>query len=103
MLKRLLLIKAHPGWNYVDSNPVNRTDPSGLCWYPNLQTGGTSMDSLNPPPSGLCSWFIEIFEQNGWNIPTNATPNNWISYISENERARLLSAKLTPPRNIEHH
>src|SRR5687768_14164436 len=42
---------SHNRWNYVESNPINRTDPSGLCWYPNPQTGGILIDSVTPSPN----------------------------------------------------
>jgi len=66
-------------WMYVEGNPVNRTDPSGLCWYPNLQTGGTLFDHSIPNPN-LCPWFIEAFKQ----------------HIPESERAQFLSSHSAP-------
>ena len=79
-------------WLYVQGNPINRTDPSGLCWYPDLQTGRTEIDPFNPPPIGICSWFRDMLHQNGWNMPSNATPDNWINYIPQSERAQILSS-----------
>ena len=67
-------------WAYVEENPINRRDPSGQCWYPNLQTGGLNFDLLDPS-SGICSWFIKMYQQNGVTIPTNATPDNWLDSI----------------------
>jgi RHS repeat-associated protein len=26
-------------WNYVEGNPINRTDRSGKCWYGDVSTG----------------------------------------------------------------
>jgi GH24 family phage-related lysozyme (muramidase) len=36
-------------WNYTDSNPINRVDPSGHCF------GGTFWDLFRPPYLDLCS------------------------------------------------
>jgi len=47
-------------WNYVGANPVNRTDPSGKCWYPNLQTGGIGYD-FSDPFTGICPSFVNVF------------------------------------------
>jgi len=67
-------------WNYVGSNPVNRTDPTGRCWYPK-QGGGVNFDLSDPSPA-LCSWFINSFGNNGITIPSDATPSNWLNSIS---------------------
>ena len=73
-------------WNYVASNPVNRTDPRGHGWYPNTQNGGISYDGSNPDP-GLCPWFISVFQSNGITIPANATPQaHRFSYLLSNPR-----------------
>jgi RHS repeat-associated protein len=39
-------------WNYVDGNPINRTDPSGMCW---IISGGVNVwipDGATPCQSG---------------------------------------------------
>ena len=73
-------------WNYVDGNPINRIDPSGHCWYPNLQTGGVSIDPSDPS-SGICSWFTDVYQQNGVKISTNATPGNWVDSLPAHLRS----------------
>ena len=75
-------------WNYVGSYPVNRTDHSGRCWYPNLQSGGISQD-ITVPSSGICPWFVNVFQSNGISIPTNATPNNWLDSLPLELRLRI--------------
>jgi len=81
-------------WNYVASNPINRTDPTGKCWYPK-QGGGVSVDSSDPS-SGICSWFVNVFQQIGVNISPNATPNNWLASLPLNQQL-LLSQYVTCP------
>ncbi|HEU0291242.1 MAG TPA: RHS repeat-associated core domain-containing protein [Anaerolineales bacterium] len=62
-------------WMYTGGNPINRTDPSGQCWYP--QTGGgIGIDYSDLSPL-LCSWFVNYFQSNGITIPPDATPQNW--------------------------
>src|SRR5829696_4167766 len=63
-------------WDYVGANPVNQTDPSGHCWYPNLENGGVSYDITDPSPS-LCAWFTNNFPT----VPTNSTPHNWLDSL----------------------
>ncbi|HEU0291238.1 MAG TPA: RHS repeat-associated core domain-containing protein [Anaerolineales bacterium] len=77
-------------WNYVGSNPINRTDPTGQCWYPDASRGGISYDVTDPSPA-LCSWFINLYQSNGITIPANATPGNWLNSIPPEHRALILS------------
>lgn len=77
-------------WNYVGSNPLNRIDPTGQCWYPNAINGGISYD-VNDPSPALCSWFINVFQKNGITIPVNATPTNWLDSIPPEQRALILA------------
>jgi hypothetical protein len=77
-------------WNYTGSNPINRTDPSGNCWYPNLQTGGISID-LSDLSLGICSWFVTALQQNGISISPNVTPDNWMDSIPPEQRELLAS------------
>jgi len=84
-------------WSYVGSNPVNRTDPTGRCWYPK-QGGGINYDFSDMSPA-LCSWFINTFQNNGITIPANATPQNWLSSVPPEHQAIIAAYTTCPFQN----
>jgi RHS repeat-associated protein len=77
-------------WAYVEGNPINRSDPSGYCWYPNLNSGGIFQDFTSLPISKICPWFVEALKPMGWSIPYDARPDTWADYIPESDRDRII-------------
>jgi len=82
-------------WNYVGSNPVNRTDPTGKCWYPNANNGGISYD-FTDSSNLMCSWFINMLQNQGVNIPPDATPQNWLNSIPPKHQAIINAFIICP-------
>jgi len=85
-------------WNYVGSNPINRTDHTGRCWYPNQQTGGTSIDPTDSSHL-MCSWFMDMLKNQGVNIPLDVTPQNWLNSIPPEHQAIITAFTTCPFEN----
>ena len=80
-------------WSYVGGNPVNKTDPSGLCWYWDFNTKGIKQDLLDINP-GPCEPFVEFLDQQGIDyLPSNVSPDNFLDSLSPEHRDIFLSAQ----------
>jgi RHS repeat-associated protein len=66
-------------WNYVDGNPINRTDRSGKCWYGDVSTGEIKTDPFREG-SGPCKDFADAMQASGVDV---STPRAWLDSLPD--------------------
>jgi len=77
-------------WNYVEGNPVNRVDPSGMCWYWDAIARETRNDPTRLPHGKPCKELVEVLDMVGVPLPGDATSSNWLSKIPPEVRKYFL-------------
>jgi len=77
-------------WNYVDGNPVNRTDPTGKCWYWDPSDGKIKHNPFEGSSSDPCKSFANVMEDIGIHV---SSPEEFLKNLPPEIRKELSCKK----------